>query len=325
MGAPTTQPDRRVWLPSYLALSAIWGSSFLFIKVADRALGPNEVALARVAIGAFVLCLLLAVRRQALPPARVWGHLAFVALVGNAIPFTLFAFGETHVSSVLAGLFNATTPLMTLLVALVVLRGERPSRNATLGLWLGFVGVLVILGPWSGVHGGALAGDIACLVAALMYGVMITYTRRFVSPLGLAPVSLAAAQLICATGELTLTLPLFARSPGHITASVALSLLALGALGTGLAFALSHHLIATAGATTASTVTYIMPLWATTLGVVVLGEKLTWYEPIGAVIVLAGVAMSQQLWGSVRAARARRAALPVTAGPPAAAAKQQAV
>ena len=167
---------------------------------------------------------------------------------------------------------------------------------------------------------------IACLVAALMYGVMITYTRRFVSPLGLAPVSLAAAQLICASGELALTLPLFARSPGPITPSVALSLLALGALGTGLAFALSHHLIARpAGATTASTVTYIMPLWSTTLGVVVLGEALTWYEPIGAVIVLAGVAMSQQLWGSVRAARARRAALPATAGPPAAAAEQQAV
>jgi drug/metabolite transporter (DMT)-like permease len=294
-------------VPAYVALSAIWGASFLFIKVADRALGPNEVALGRVSIGAIALCVLLAARRERLPRSpRVWGHLAFVALTGNAVPFTLFALGEKHVSSVLAGLWNATTPLMTLLITLVVLRAERPTRQRTSGLLLGFVGVIVLLGPWTGLSGGALDGDIACGVAALMYGVMITYMRRFVSPLGLSPVSTAAAQLICASAELALTLPVAAHTPGHLTASIVLSMVALGALGTGLAFVLSHRLIARAGATTASTVTYVMPLWSTTLGLAVLGEYLHWYEPVGAAIVLVGVAKSQQLRQALRGVRDRR-------------------
>jgi drug/metabolite transporter (DMT)-like permease len=283
------------WVPPFIALAAIWGSSFLFIKVADRALSPTQVALARVAVGAAALLVVLAVSGAKLPRSpRVWAHLAFVGLIGNAVPFSLFAYGETKISSVLAGIWNATTPLMTLLVVVVALREERPTRERTLGLALGFVGVVCLLGPWSGLGGGALRGDLACLGAAALYGVAFPYMRRFLTPLGLSGTTLAAGQLLCATVELALIAPFVGHPPGTITLAVALSILGLGALGTGIAFVLSYGLIATAGATTSSTVTYVVPLFATVLGIAVLGEGLTWNEPVGAAIVLTGVALSQR-------------------------------
>jgi drug/metabolite transporter (DMT)-like permease len=284
-----------VWVPPFIALAAIWGASFLFIKVADRALSPTEVALARVAVGAAVLLVVLAASGAKLPRRpRVWAHLAFVGLIGNVVPFSLFAYGETKISSVLAGIWNATTPLMTLLVVVVALREERPTRERTLGLALGFAGVVCLLGPWSGLGGGALRGDLACLGAAALYGVSWPYMRRFLTPLGLPGTTLAAGQLLCATVELAVIVPFVGHRPGTITVAVALSILGLGALGTGIAFVLSYRLIAMAGATTSSTVTYVVPLFATVLGIAVLGEGLTWNEPVGAAIVLAGVALSQR-------------------------------
>lgn len=283
------------WIPPFLALSAIWGSSFLLIKVADRALPPTSVAFARVSIGAATLLAIAAIGRVRLPAGRrVWGHLAVVALIANVLPFTLFAYGETKISSVLAGIWNATTPLMTLLVVLVALQEERPTRERALGLGLGFLGVLCLLGPWAGLGGGALRGDLACLGAAALYGVAFVYIRRFLTPLRLSGVTLALGQLICATVELAVVVPFVGHRQGPVTAVVVLSLVGLGALGTGLAYVLSYRLIAVAGATTASTVTYVIPLFATVLGIAVLGEGLSWNEPLGAAIVLAGVAVSQR-------------------------------
>ncbi len=297
-----------------MALSAIWGASFLFIKVADRALPPTGVALARVAVGALTLLGMLAVQRRALPRRRrTWAHLAVVALIGNALPFSLIAYGETQISSILAGIWNATTPLLTLLVAIVVL-GEQPTRTRTLGLAVGFAGVVCLLGPWSGVSNGALEGDLACLAAAALYGVAFPYTRRYLSPLGLPASTLAAGQLICASFELALLALLIGGGVGHVSLAVVGSVLALGALGTGIAYVLSYRLIERAGATTASTVTYVVPLFATVLGIVVLGERLTWNEPLGAAIVLLGVAVSQDRLPALARPRAPAPAPTETAG-----------
>ncbi len=304
---PVRRPRPHPWLPAFIALSAIWGSSFLFIKVALRAVPPIDVALVRVAVGAAVLGCVLAAQRVALPRRRsTWGHLAVLALIGNALPFTLIAYGETRISSVLAGIWNATTPLLTLLVAIVVL-GERPTRTRTLGLAIGFVGVVCLLGPWSGVGGGALRGDLACLAAAALYGIAFPYTRRYLSPLGLPATSLAGGQLICASIELAVLALILGGSVGRVDPAVAGSLLALGALGTGVAYVLSYGLIERAGATTASTVTYVIPVFATALGILVLGEGLTWNEPLGAVVVLLGVAVSQDRLAPLRRPRAAAA------------------
>jgi drug/metabolite transporter (DMT)-like permease len=283
------------WLGPYLSLSAIWGTSFLFIKVADRQLSQLQVVLARMALGAAAVLVVLLMRRERLPSGRrTWGHLAFLAVVSNALPFSLIAYGETHISSVLAGLWNATTPLFTLLIALSVLPDERPTRRRVGGLALGFVGVAVVLGPWSGLGGRSLGGSIAVAGASACYGLSFTYMRRYVTAQPHARVPLVAGQLMCGTVIVAAATLLFTSAPAHLGAEPVLSVAALGVLGTGLAYVLNYAVVDRAGATIASTVTYLIPLFATACGVVLLGEGFAWNEPVGALVVLSGVALSQR-------------------------------
>lgn len=282
------------WQFQFVLLSAIWGLSFFFIKVADSALAPMQVAFGRVAVGALTLLLILALRREHLPRGRrVWGHLAVVAVLINVVPFTLIAFAETHITSVLAGIWNATTPLLTLAVVALALPSERPNRQRLLGLGVGFVGVLVVLGLWRSLARGELVGSTASLGAALAYALAFAYTRRFLVGRALSVVALSAGQTLCATVELALVTPFFGAVPAFLPARVWLSILLLGALGTGLAYILNYGVIRAAGATVASTVTYLVPLFATAAGLLFLGERLAWNELVGGAIVIAGVALSQ--------------------------------
>jgi drug/metabolite transporter (DMT)-like permease len=295
-----TAPDRAAlkgWLPGYLALAAIWGSSFLFIKVGISELHPLYVTLGRVASGALTLVVILAFLRHRLPrDPRVWGHLAVVAAIGVAVPFTLFGFGEQRISSVLAGIWNATTPLVALPMAVLAFRTEKMTARRAVGLGLGFVGVLVILGVWQDVGGTGLTGQLMCFGAALCYGFAIPYQRRFLARRPESGLALSAGQLMLATAMLAVVAPLVAgppKAPAALSADVIASVLALGALGTGIAFVLNFRVIRLAGATTSASVTYLIPIFATLIGVAVLGEDLAWYQPAGAAIVLLGVAVSQ--------------------------------
>jgi drug/metabolite transporter (DMT)-like permease len=298
-----TERRLRDWLPAYLCIALLWGCSFLFIKVAVGQLHPLYVSLARVGVGALTLLAVLAVTRQRLPrDPRLWAHLGVVAVLMNTAPFTLFGFGEQRVSSVLAGIWNATTPLFTLLVTLSVFRQERPTRSRMLGLAVGFVGVLVVLGVWRGVGGAGLAGQLMCGGAAVCYGFGLPYTRRFVAGRAESGLSVAAAQLVVATAQLAVLAPLLAGAPAAVTGlrpPVVASVLALGALGTGIAFALNYRVIRVAGTTTSASVTYLMPVVSTAAGAVLLGEPLTWYEPVGALVILAGVAIAQGALGAL--------------------------
>jgi drug/metabolite transporter (DMT)-like permease len=302
-------PDRtlRAWLPAYLFLAATWGCSFLFIKVAVGQVHPVYIALGRVAVGALTLLVVLAATRQGLPrDRRLWAHLFVVGALMNALPFTLFGFGEQRVSSVLAGIWNATTPLVTLVVAFAVLPAERPTRQRLLGLVLGFLGVLVVLGVWRGVGGAELTGQLMCFGAATCYGFGLPYLRRFVSGRPESGLSISAAQLLMATVQLAVVAPLFAGAPPAPTAlgaPVVLSILALGALGTGIAFVLAYRVVRVAGTTTSASVTYVIPIFATVAGVLALHERLHWYEPVGALIVLIGIATTEGLWVKLRARR----------------------
>lgn len=291
------QPRWATWLPAFIVLAAIWGSSFLFIKVGVRELHPVYVTLFRCAAGALALLLVLVISRDRLPTdRRLLARMAGLALVGNAAPFTLFGYGEQRVSSIIAGIWNGTTPLMVLVVGLVFLPNERPNRQRVLGLLLGFAGVLVVLGAWRGLGGGELLGQLCCAGAAACYGFSIPFTRRVVAGRTESGVALAATQLIMATVELAVLAPLLAGrppSPARLSLDVVASVLALGALGTGIAFWLNYQVIRVAGAATSASVTYVIPVFATALGVLVLAEDLHWYEPVGAVVILAGVAISQ--------------------------------
>jgi len=290
------RPSPAGWHGPFLALAAIWGASFLFIKVAVEDLPPLLIALVRCALGAAVLAAILVVRRERLPRApRVWGHLAVVALVANAIPFALFGYGEQHISSVLAGLWNATTPLLTLAVVTVALPEERPTPTRVAGLVVGFLGVVVVLGPWRAA-GGELTGQLLCLGATTGYALAFPYLRRTLSGRPESALALSAGQLLCATGMLAVVAPITG-GPSGAGADTIASLVALGVLGTGLAYVLNFTIIRRAGATIASTVTYVIPLFSTALGIAVLGERPSWNQALGAVVVLGGVACSQAPMG----------------------------
>jgi drug/metabolite transporter (DMT)-like permease len=284
------------WQASFLLLSTIWGASFMFIKVELEELDPLEVALARVAFGAATLLLLLAIRRDRLPRDRtVWRDLFIVALFYNSIPFSLFAFGEQHASSIVAAIGNATAALWTVVFAMAILPEERITPQRVVGVLIGFIGVLVLLGPWEGLGGPSLLGTLLCLGPGVCYGLAFTYTRRHLSGRPESNTSLAGAQVLIATLQLAIVTPFFSSAPSHISLKVWGCILALGALGTGIAYVLSYDIIGRAGATTASLVTYVVPLFATFFGVVLLGESLSWNEPVGALVIIAGAAISQGL------------------------------
>jgi drug/metabolite transporter (DMT)-like permease len=211
----------------------------------------------------------------------------------NAIPATLFAYGETQVSSVLAGIINATTPLATLTVVLLAYREEHVTRARVAGLGIGFVGVLVVIGVWQGLGSSDLLGIGACLGAVACYGIGYPYTRRHLASLPEGPISMATGQV--AVGALVLVpIAALATGPGIApTPDALLAMLGLGVLGSGVAYALSYRIVAVAGSTTTSTVTFVTPLVAVVVGTVFLSEPITWHEPVGAAIVLLGVAVSQ--------------------------------
>ncbi len=292
-------PDgSRTWfLPGFIALGAIWGSIFLFIKVGISQMHPLYVTLGRVTTGAVVLLAVLALARERLPREPwLWAHLAVMGTIGVAVPFTLFGYGEQRIPSLLAGIWNSTTPLVALPLAALVFRTERLSLRRVTGIGLGFAGALVVLGVWQGSGGAALTGQLMCFCAAACYGIAIPYQKRFIAGHPASTLSLTAAQLIVATGLLVVAAPVAAGPPpaiGSLKPEVIGSVVALGALGTGLAFVIHLRNNRLVGASLSSMVTYVIPVFAVLVGVVVLSEPLTWHQPLGALVVLAGVAVAQ--------------------------------
>jgi drug/metabolite transporter (DMT)-like permease len=290
-----------------MLLALFWGSTFLFIKIGDEALAPLQVSLGRLVIGTGTLGLILAVQRERLPrDARAWGHLAIAAILLGVAPFSLFAYGERHVSSVLAGIWNATVPLFTLPIAIAWIADEHVSARRLAGLAIGFTGVLVVLGVWKGVGTTSLQGNLLCLGAAVSYGLGFPYARRYLARRPEGPLSLATAQLICATVEIAILTALFTAAPHALAVKHVLGVVALGVFGTGLTFVLNYSLIRDVGAGVTSTVTYAMPIVSTLLGVLALGEALSWNQPVGALVIVLGAALStERAWftGATRLSR----------------------
>jgi drug/metabolite transporter (DMT)-like permease len=275
-------------------LALLWGSSFLWIKIAVGGLSPVQLVLARLALGALVLLVVIRARGLRLPDsAATWRHLAVAAVIANVIPYLLFAVGEQTVDSGLAGALNATTPLWAFGVGLAVRAERGASRRRIIGLVTGFVGALVILAPWRTGTTGSLYGSLACLAAAASYGVSYVYMGRYLTNRGLAPLVLSAAQLTAATGLVVLAMPVAGLQPVKLSGSVVAATLILGVLGTGVAYVLNYRLITDEGPTAASTVTYLLPIVAVVLGIVVRHEPATWHLLVGTVVVLTGIALAQ--------------------------------
>lgn len=179
VSAPAHPGPRLDWRLRFGALSLIWGFSFLFMKIGTEGYPPLQVAFGRLFFGTVVLAVTMAVKRERLPRgARTWGHLAVAAFLLNALPFSLFAYSELTIPSTLAGICNATSPLWGMVLSLVALSEDRPTRIRVAGLGLGFLGVLTVLGAWQGFHGLNATGTALALLASLSYPIGWIYVRR---------------------------------------------------------------------------------------------------------------------------------------------------
>ncbi|MGH3259827.1 MAG: DMT family transporter [Streptosporangiaceae bacterium] len=281
-------------LPRIGLLSLIWGSAFLWIKLADRGFSPVEVTLARLALGVAVLFAMVLARGEQVPRSlRVWAHIAVAALFGNAVPYLLFAVAEQSVNSSTAGIINATTPLWTVVLALAVRHQKAVTAWQAAGLVAGFAGALLIFAPWHTASGLVSAGGLECLAASVSYGVSYIYMDRFLARRGIGPVVLSACQLSCASVMLAAALAVTGVRTPHVTAESVAAIAVLGIIGTGFAYVLNYQIITREGATVASTVTYLLPVIAIVLGVLVLSENITATMLGGIALVLAGVALTR--------------------------------
>jgi drug/metabolite transporter (DMT)-like permease len=283
------------WLPLYLIVGFIWGCSFIFIKGGLQFLTPIGVAFIRCALGALTLYTFAKIKKIDLPRGKkALFHIWIVSLLLNVFPGIFFALAETKVTSILAGIINAVTPLMTLMAILLVNREERPKFAQLVGLLLGFTGVLVVLGAWNGLGDNPWWAIGILLLAVTCYGFSFPYTRRFVLPLGLGTEAIVSQQLILASFTL---LPLYlidgvARDEYRV--GPVLSMIALGVFGSGFAYLWNFKVMQIAGSAIASSVTYLTPVVAVIVGIIFLGEKVTWNEPVGALVVLLGAAIAQE-------------------------------
>ncbi len=276
--------DRRSW-SLLLVLGAIWGASYLFIKIGLRDLSPSMVAFTRVALAALVL-LPVAAYQGALTGVRSrTGWLALIGAVQVAGPFLLIAAGEEEISSSLAGILVASAPLFTALLAIWVDHEERSQGLRLGGVMIGFGGVAVLLGLDLGGSSDALLGGLAVVLASLGYavgGFLVKHRLTGVAPVGMSAAVMAASAIFLLPPAL-LTAPEAAPSLGPAAAVTA-----LGVLGTGVAFVIFYVLITSVGPSRAFLVTYIAPGFAVLYGALLLSEQVTVATLGGLALILSG-------------------------------------
>jgi len=290
------QPRQLSYLLQFLGMGVIWGSSFLFIKVALGGLSFGQVAWTRILLGALALAIVVLFLRPHLTSERiVYVHFLVIGVTFCVIPHLLFAWAEQYVTSGLASIYNATTPIMTAIIATFIFRVEKLVSEQVLGIVIGIVGVIVIIGPWrAALLGGDIAGQFACLGATLCYGFALSYSRKFLSHRALPGSTYAFLNIGMAGIVMAILTPVVALGPVALDPWIVGSLLALGILGTGVAYVWNANVLRAWGPTAASTVTYVTPVVGVILGVLVLGEQLSWNEPVGAVLVLVGILFAQR-------------------------------
>lgn len=293
-GTASTMPALRMkpsdWVQIVL-LALVWGLSFFLTEVCLRDLPPLSIAAARVTLGAAALLTVALAAGHRLPLRLAdWAPLALMGLINNALPFSLIMWGQTRIDSGLASILNATTPLFTFVLAHFLTRDERISRRGAAGIALGFLGTVVLIGPGALAGLGAQSwGQFAVLGAAVCYACSGIYGRRLrhLSPIVAAGGMTAAAALVLLPLAAVLDRP-WTATPDAATWA---ALLAIGLLCTAVAYILYFRILASAGATNVLLVTFLVPVTALLLGVLILGERLTTTALLGMGLIFSGLAV----------------------------------
>jgi len=271
-------------------LSVLWGGSFFFVEVAIEQWPPATVVTGRVGLAAIALWVWVAASGLPVPrDFRVWGAFAAMGALNNVLPFGLIAWGQTAIDSGLASILNATTPLFTVVIAHVVTADERMTANRLAGVVIGIVGVAVLVGPaaLTGIGGHAL-GQVAILAAALSYACAGVYGRR----LSAMPPAVAAAGMLTASTVMSVPFALVLDRPWTLAIDgiTVGAVVGLALASTAVAYLIYFRLLARAGATNLLLVTFLIPVTALVLGILVLGERPGVSAFAGMALIFAGLA-----------------------------------
>ena len=276
-----------------VTLSIVWGGTFFFQEIAVQELPVFTIVSIRVLIAALLLWVVTALTGNTLPSGvKIWGALFLLALVNNVIPFTLIVWGQQEISSGLAAILNATVPLFTVLIAHFVTTDEKLTRTKFAGVIIGLFGVIVIIGEdaLEGV-GIAVLAQLAVLVASLAYTFGGLYGRK-IQAMGLTTLGISTGQLIASSVILT-PVALLVDEPWTLSlpgTEIIIAVIALASVSTAFAYILFFRILATAGATNLMLVTFLIPVSALALGILILGEVLETRHMIGLLCIGAGLA-----------------------------------
>ncbi len=296
MAEPT---NRSNWLV-FLGLGFMWGSSYLFIKLAVDDFGTFTLVALRLAVGAALLWVVIRLAGQELPrERRIYGHLLVMACVNIMIPFALITWAERSVDSSIAAILTAAVPLFAIVIAPLILHDEPIRVNGVVGLAVGFAGVVVLTSRNLGASGSDITGEIALLGAALSYAVGAVYSRhnmRGVRPMIPAVFQVTFAMLIAGAIAIIFEHPWDARPDAQAVFSIAW----LGLLGSGVAYLANFRLLAAWGATRTTLVAYVIPVVGIVLGFLVLNEPIDIRLLLGTGLVVGGVALVNSPYGRRR-------------------------
>ena len=287
---PTLAMSGTDWL-LLIVLSVLWGGSFYFAKIAVAEIPPLTLALGRVGIAAAALAIVTRATATPWPrDARTWWTFTVMATLNNVVPFTLIFWGQLYISIGLASILNATSPLFGVLVAHLLTHDDRLSVGRVVGLVAGFVGVVVLIGAdLLGEFGTDVLAELACLAAACSYAFGAVHSRRL---RGLSPIMVATGQLMMSTVLLAPIVFLLDRPSAVLAASSAAlwSMMSLALLSSALAYLIYFRVIGRAGATNALLVTFLNPVSAIALGILLLHESLEPHQLAGMAAIFVGLA-----------------------------------
>lgn len=297
-----TAATRKAWLLDFVALAFLWGSSFLFMRTGAQAFGPFATAFVRIGLGALALTPLLLWQGHLRSMAGHWRALTLAGALNSALPFSLYSYALLSISTGLSSILNASTPLFGALIARLWLKEPLPGMRVV-GLMIGFAGVVALTSRsgsgWAGLDGSGSAAWLACLLATVCYGFAACYTKKHLQ---------ALPSLVNATGSLwaaTAMLAPLAWWTWPVQAppvSAWLSLAVAGVFSTALAYLLYFRLLMRIGPTRSMSVTYLIPVFANLLGVLVLDEVVTGWMLGCAAVILLGTALASGVLGSRPAA-----------------------
>lgn len=280
-------------------LTLLWGPAFLFIKIGLEEVPPFTLVLVRVSVAMICLYVVLRLQGNNLPPlGKIWAHMLLVAFFLNALPYTLISWGEQHVSSALASILNGSTPIYVMLIAHLYLSDDRITPLKMAGIFIGFGGLYVLVAPELAQGFQASAqGVLAISASSASYALAIVYGRKHLG--GLPRLVAPTMQLLLAS---LMILPLSLIVDHSYTlpwpsSRVSLSLLGLALFSTAAAWVVYYHLLETSGATFTSTVTYLTPIAAIGLGIIILDEQLPWTAYVGCALILIGVMLTNTTAG----------------------------